>query len=106
MAARKAGVKAETLETRFPRVGEVPFSSERKLMSTVYTDAETDEGVIVFTKGAPGIVLKKCSQALVGERPRFLSDVRRSAILLANEEPAGRHCAHWPSRIESFPGPP
>ena len=90
VAARKAGVSAETLETRFPRVGEVPFSSERKLMSTVHTDAETDEGVIVFTKGAPGIVLNKCSQELVGERPRSLSDARRSEILLANEELAGR----------------
>ena len=89
VAARKAGVSAETLETRFPRVGEVPFSSERKLMSTVHTDAETDEGVIVFTKGAPGIVLNKCSQELVGERPRSLSDARRSEILLANEELAG-----------------
>jgi P-type Ca2+ transporter type 2C len=90
VAARKAGVSAETLETRFPRVGEVPFSSERKLMSTVHTDAETDEGVIVFTKGAPGIVLNKCSEELVGERPRSLSDARRSEILLANEELAGR----------------
>jgi len=89
VAARKAGVSAETLEARFPRVGEVPFSSERKLMSTVHTDAEADEGVIVFTKGAPGIVLNKCSQELVGERPRSLSDARRSEILLANEELAG-----------------
>jgi Ca2+-transporting ATPase len=90
VAARKAGLSAETLETRFPRVGEVPFSSERKLMSTVHTDAETDESVMVFTKGAPGVVLSKCSQELVGERPRFLSDARRSEILLANEELAGR----------------
>ena len=59
-------------------------------MSTVHTDAETDEGVIVFTKGAPGIVLNKCSQELVGERPRSLSEARRSQILLANEELAGR----------------
>jgi P-type Ca2+ transporter type 2C len=90
VAARKAGLSAETLETRFPRVGEVPFSSERKLMSTVHTDAETDESVMVFTKGAPGVVLSKCSQELVGERPRSLSDARRSEILLANEELAGR----------------
>ena len=90
VAARKAGVSAETLETRFPRVGEVPFSSERKLMSTVHTDAETDEGVIVFTKGAPGIVLNKCSQELVGERPRSLSEARRS------RDPAGERRARRP----------
>ena len=40
VAARKAGLEAEALEARFARVGEVPFSSERKLMSTVHTDAE------------------------------------------------------------------
>ena len=40
VAARKAGLGAEALEARLPRVGEVPFSSERKLMSTVHRDAE------------------------------------------------------------------
>ena len=40
VAARKAGLSPDALEARFRRVGEVPFSSERKLMSTVHTDAE------------------------------------------------------------------
>ena len=37
VAARKAGLEADALDARFERVGEVPFSSERKLMSTVHT---------------------------------------------------------------------
>ena len=37
VAARKAGLEAEALDARFERVGEVPFSSERKLMSTIHT---------------------------------------------------------------------
>ena len=37
VAARKAGLEAEALSGRFERIGEVPFSSERKLMSTVHT---------------------------------------------------------------------
>jgi Ca2+-transporting ATPase len=90
VAARKAGVKAETLDARFHRVGEVPFSSERKLMSTVYTDTGSDQSVVVFTKGAPGVVLEKCSQELVGQQPLPLSDARRSGILLTNEELAGQ----------------
>ena len=36
VAARKAGLERRPLDARFPRVGEVPFSSERKLMSTVH----------------------------------------------------------------------
>ena len=42
---------------RFHRVGEVPFSSERKLMSTVHTDAERDGRLRVFAKGAPDVLL-------------------------------------------------
>ncbi len=53
VAARKAGLEDETLDARFRRVGEVPFSSERKLMSTVHTDAERQERLLVFTKGRP-----------------------------------------------------
>ena len=43
VAARKAGLEDAALDARFARVGEVPFSSERKLMSTVHTDAEQQE---------------------------------------------------------------
>ena len=40
VAARKAGLRSEALDKRLPRVGEVPFSSERKLMSTIHRDTE------------------------------------------------------------------
>ena len=54
VAARKAGLEDEALDARFERVGEVPFSSERKLMTTIHTDAERQERLLVFTKGAAG----------------------------------------------------
>ena len=57
VAARKAGLEDEALDARLKRVGEVPFSSERKLMSTIHTDAERQERLLVFTKGAPDILL-------------------------------------------------
>jgi hypothetical protein len=47
VAARKAGLEDETLETRFTRVGEVPFSSARKMMSTIHTDAGTMDVLLV-----------------------------------------------------------
>ena len=76
VAARKAGLQAETLSGRFERVGEVPFSSERKLMSTVHTDAERQERLLIFTKGAPDVLLARCSEELVGENTRPLGRER------------------------------
>ncbi|NTV65970.1 MAG: HAD-IC family P-type ATPase, partial [Oscillochloris sp.] len=53
VAARKAGLSEAELSIRFPRVGELPFTSERKLMSTTHADAARSERLIVFSKGAP-----------------------------------------------------
>ena len=89
VAARKAGLEDDALDARFARVGEVPFSSERKLMSTVHTDADKRERLLAFTKGAPDVLLACCSHELFGEEPRPLTDERRSDILKLNEELAG-----------------
>jgi Ca2+-transporting ATPase len=86
VAARKAGLEHSALVQRFERVGEVPFSSERKLMSTVHVDDDKPERLIVFTKGAPDVVLDYCTHEIVGEEARPLSDERRRAISALNEE--------------------
>jgi Ca2+-transporting ATPase len=85
VAAHKAGLEEECLDARFERVGEVPFSSERKLMTTIHIDAERQKNLRVFTKGAPDILLGRCSHELVGERTRPLNDARRAEILSSNE---------------------
>ncbi|MGH9790385.1 MAG: cation-translocating P-type ATPase, partial [Candidatus Acidiferrales bacterium] len=84
VAARKGGLNPDALHARFRRVGEVPFSSERKLMSTVHADVEKNERLLVFTKGAPDVLLMRCSQELVGEEHKPLNDARRSEILKTN----------------------
>lgn len=89
VAARKAGLQAETLDARLPRIGEVPFSSERKLMSTVHTDTEAGRSV-VFSKGAPDVLLTRCTAELVGDQRRPLTPERRAEILAANDELAGQ----------------
>jgi Ca2+-transporting ATPase len=89
VAARKAGLADEALDARFDRVGEVPFSSERKLMTTVHTDAERRERLLVFTKGAPDVLVARCSHELVGEERRPLGDARRAEILNVDEGLAG-----------------
>jgi Ca2+-transporting ATPase len=86
VAARKAGLEDEALDARFSRVAEVPFSSERKLMSTIHTDAEQQERLLAFTKGAPDVLLARCSRELVGEEIRPLTTERRAVILKTNEE--------------------
>ena len=50
VAARKAGLDDRALGTRWPRVAELPFSSERKLMSTVHEDAERDRAACCSPK--------------------------------------------------------
>ncbi|HEX7086361.1 MAG TPA: cation-translocating P-type ATPase, partial [Vicinamibacterales bacterium] len=90
VAARKAGLEQEALEARFHRVAEVPFSSDRRLMSTVHEDAERDGRLRVFTKGAPDVVLGRCAEELVGDGTRPLTPERREAIRAAADELAGR----------------
>jgi Ca2+-transporting ATPase len=85
VAARKAGLEDVALDARFQRIAEVPFSSERKLMTTIHTDAQRKERILAFTKGAPGVLLARCSRELVGAETRPLSDVRRTEILNASE---------------------
>ena len=89
VAARKAGQDNDGQHRRFERVAEVPFSSERKLMSTLHTDAKSPGRLFVFTKGAPDVLLGRCSHELVGDQPQPLTDARRAAILAANEALAG-----------------
>ena len=93
VAARKAGLEEDALDARFARVAEVPFSSERKLMSTIHTDAERQEHLLALTKGAPDILLARCTQELIGEAIRPLTAARRAAIVHSNEELLAPRCA-------------
>jgi P-type Ca2+ transporter type 2C len=89
VAARKCGLTTETLERRLPRLGEVPFSSERKLMSTLHRDVDQQDRGIVFTKGAPDVLLARCISEIVGDDRRPLTAERRAQILKDNETLAG-----------------
>ena len=80
VAALKAHPDPARLETRFARVGEIPFSSERKLMSTAHTDATEDGRVLLVAKGAPDILLARCTHEKVATSERPLTDERRAAI--------------------------
>ncbi len=64
-AAESAGLTKRGLEERFPRVAEIPFSSERGRMTTLHQDGGE---VLAFTKGAPEQVLPLCTGRLLGDR--------------------------------------
>jgi Ca2+-transporting ATPase len=65
VAERKLGV-SERRSARFERVGEIPFSSDRKMMSSIERDREQDDALLVVTKGAPDVLLERCTRVRVG----------------------------------------
>jgi P-type Ca2+ transporter type 2C len=85
VAARKCGLSSGELEKRLPRLAEVPFSSERKLMSTIHRDAGQEHAGMVFTKGAPDVLLARCAFEVVGSGQRPLTAARRDEILRIND---------------------
>lgn len=89
VAARKAGLDGPALDARFARLGEVPFSSERKLMSTLHADAEKPSHRVLVTKGAPDVLLARCTGELRGMAEVPLDAARRAAILATNDALAG-----------------
>ncbi|HET7856600.1 MAG TPA: cation-translocating P-type ATPase [Gaiellaceae bacterium] len=81
VAEAKVEGLTEARRSRFERVGEVPFTSERKLMSTFQADREGDLGLAVVTKGAPDVLLARCTAERARGDVRPLTDARRAEIL-------------------------
>ncbi|MBQ3008069.1 MAG: cation-transporting P-type ATPase, partial [Oscillospiraceae bacterium] len=84
--AYKAGMSKDVLKGEYPRVGEAPFDSGRKMMSTVH--ANPQGGFIQFTKGAPDEVLKCCTKAYIDGKIVAMDDKVKYTILAANKEMA------------------
>jgi magnesium-transporting ATPase (P-type) len=79
VAEAKLGI-TDARRARFQRVGEVPFTSERRLMTTLETDVEREGRIDVVTKGAPDALLTRCTHERVAGDVRPLTDARRAAI--------------------------
>ena len=80
VAERKLGL-TERREKRFERIGEIPFTSERKMMSTIARDNEQGGAVVVITKGAPDVLLGHCTRARVGMELVPLDETLRTQLL-------------------------
>jgi len=83
VAAAKAGLAKEELEKEYPRIHEVPFTSERKMMTTVHK--ASDGKLLTFVKGAPEVILSHCTHILRNGKAAKLSSKKRNAIIKVNE---------------------
>lgn len=72
----------DTWEKESPRRSEIPFDSERKLMTTVN---QSKEGLRLITKGAPDVLLSRCTGILLQGVKNPMTDVHHKAILAANK---------------------
>lgn len=84
--AATGGIDFMALRKEMPRVGEIPFSSERKRMTTVH---KTEDGWISVTKGAPDIVLEQCSFCLEDSGQHHFDGAKKSKVRMLNGEMAG-----------------
>ena len=80
VAAEKAGVHKHELDADFPRVAEIPFTSETKRMTTLH---RAPEGVVACSKGAPEVILEGCRHILGDDGERVLGPADRERVLEA-----------------------
>jgi Ca2+-transporting ATPase len=80
VAERKLGL-TERRQRRFERLRELPFTSERKMMSAVEIDHEHGGELVVISKGAPDVLLDRCTRVRTGMQVVPLDDARRQRIL-------------------------
>ncbi len=85
VAAAKAGFYKADLDQKYLRLGEIPFSSERKRMTTInkINNSSGDfpgEGIIAFSKGAPEVIFDSCTKVLLDGEIRPLTPELREEI--------------------------
>ncbi|HWQ49836.1 MAG TPA: calcium-transporting P-type ATPase, PMR1-type [Methanosarcina sp.] len=78
VAAAKEGIWKNALEEKHERKGEVPFSSERKMMTTLNT---SEDGLYAHTKGAPEVILASCTKIFLEGHEEELTPERKQKIL-------------------------
>lgn len=80
--AFKNGLNKTEMDSKYPRVAEAPFDSERKMMSTLHN---VDGVVTQYTKGAPDEILKRCSSYIDNGQVKPFTDEKRSEVLAQNK---------------------
>ena len=81
--AERAGAEEEVIKAHYPRIGELPFDSQRKLMSTLH---RIEGKNILFTKGAQDVLLPRITQIWTSEGIRPIREGDRQALMEQNME--------------------
>jgi Ca2+-transporting ATPase len=84
-AAAKAGLHKPKLEAEWPRIDEIPFSSDSKRMTTFH---QADDGPIAYAKGAAEMLLGSCTKQLSDHGEVELSEAEREAVAEAGRQMA------------------
>jgi Ca2+-transporting ATPase len=79
--AAKGGVATAALDAEMPRLGAIPFTSERKLMTVIRRSAD---GPMAFVKGAPEVVVERCTRVRAGDGCRPMNAEDRARMLEAS----------------------
>jgi len=82
----KAGFLVHDVQKQYPRTTEVPFSSERKRMTTVHSTP--DGGKIAYSKGAPEIILERCTHIHGADKAEKMTEEMKQEIRRISEEMA------------------
>ncbi len=88
VTAAKAGIKQDEITKEFPRVGELPFSSERKCMTTIHITPNSEQ--FAYVKGAPEVILEQCRYFLRNSEVNELTETEKGKFLRTGEEMAER----------------
>ncbi len=83
VSARQHGLDSSELNQKYPRVDEIGFDSDRKMMSTLHEAPE--KGKVMYTKGAPDVLLKRCTHVMMNDEEVPLDDKLYRDILQKNE---------------------
>ncbi len=78
--ARKAGINENNIRSKYPRIGEIGFDSDRKMMTSFH---KINNKIFSYTKGAPDIILKHCDRILINGRVRR---IKKSDIKIIEEQ--------------------
>jgi Ca2+-transporting ATPase len=81
VSAAKAGINKGPLQKKYPRKNEIPFTSERKIMTTLHNINRSD---VAYVKGAPEVVLNLCKSIYEAGRIKKLTEQKKKEILETN----------------------